>query len=52
MGEKFTRRSLLLEEIIKIFRQLDIQYRLFPLEMNVRCLPSVSSDRLPPGWTP
>ncbi|KAJ8755702.1 hypothetical protein K2173_022682 [Erythroxylum novogranatense] len=51
MGERFVRRSLLLEEITKIFRELDIQYRLLPLDINVRALPPASSDRVPPAWS-
>ncbi|XP_065866995.1 mechanosensitive ion channel protein 5-like [Euphorbia lathyris] len=50
MGEKFLRRSLLLEEIVKIFRELDMQYRLLPLDINVRALPPVSSGHIPPSW--
>ncbi|KAL9403769.1 hypothetical protein Peur_000741 [Populus x canadensis] len=51
MGERFIRRSLLLDEMMKIFRELDIQYRLLPLDINVRALPPVMSDRLPANWT-
>ncbi|KAF8020627.1 hypothetical protein BT93_G1155 [Corymbia citriodora subsp. variegata] len=50
MGEKFTRRSLLIEEMVKIFRELDIQYRLLPLDINVRAMPALSSTRVPPAW--
>ncbi|XP_048235402.1 mechanosensitive ion channel protein 6 [Ricinus communis] len=50
MGERWSRRALLLEEMVKIFRELDIQYRLLPLDINVRALPPVSSDRVPPSW--
>ncbi|KAI6701006.1 hypothetical protein NL676_015330 [Syzygium grande] len=51
MGEKWARRSLLVEEMVKIFRELDLQYRLLPLDINVRAMPFVSSTRLPPAWT-
>ncbi|CAK7351827.1 unnamed protein product [Dovyalis caffra] len=51
MGERYVRRSLLLDEMMKIFRELDIQYRLFPLDINVRALPPVTSERLPANWT-
>ncbi|XP_048128962.1 mechanosensitive ion channel protein 6-like [Rhodamnia argentea] len=51
MGEKWERRSLLVEEMAKIFRELDLQYRLLPLDINVREMPFVSSTRLPPAWT-
>ncbi|CAH8320180.1 unnamed protein product [Eruca vesicaria subsp. sativa] len=55
MGEKWARRSQLVEEIAKICRELDIEYRLYPLDINVRTLPTPTglpvSDRLPPQWT-
>ncbi|XP_010535021.1 PREDICTED: mechanosensitive ion channel protein 4-like [Tarenaya hassleriana] len=50
MGERWTRRGQLLEEMAKICRELDIQYRLYPLDINVLSFPQVVSDRLPPGW--
>ncbi|KAI4368942.1 hypothetical protein MLD38_017442 [Melastoma candidum] len=40
MGEKWARRALLVEEMVMIFRELDIQYRLLPLDVNVRTGPS------------
>ncbi|KAL0702158.1 hypothetical protein Bca4012_058280 [Brassica carinata] len=55
MGEKWARRSQLVEEIAKICRELDIEYRLYPLDINVKTLPTPTglpvSDRLPPHWT-
>ncbi|KAF5449034.1 hypothetical protein F2P56_029522 [Juglans regia] len=51
MGEKWARRSLLVEEMVKVFRELDIQYRLLPLDINVRTMPPVNSTRLPSTWT-
>lgn len=54
MGEKWARRSQLVEEIAKICRELDIEYRLYPLDINVKTLPTPTglpvSDRLPPHW--
>ncbi|XP_050259491.1 mechanosensitive ion channel protein 6-like [Quercus robur] len=47
MGEKFVRRSLLMEEMAKIFRELDIQYRLLPVDINVCAMPPVISTQLP-----
>ncbi|KAK4258459.1 hypothetical protein QN277_004906 [Acacia crassicarpa] len=49
MGERFVRRSLLIEELLRIFREIDIQYRLLPLDINVRGMPT-TSERLPPSW--
>ncbi|KAI7737113.1 hypothetical protein M8C21_007422, partial [Ambrosia artemisiifolia] len=39
MGERWQRRALLVEEMIKIFRELDIEYRMLPLDINVRNMP-------------
>ncbi|CAL0300510.1 unnamed protein product [Lupinus luteus] len=49
MGERFARRSLLIEEMIKIFQELDMQYRLLPHDISIRSMPT-TSDRLPPSW--
>ncbi|XP_059436775.1 mechanosensitive ion channel protein 6-like [Corylus avellana] len=53
MGERWSRRSLLVEEMVKIFRELDIQYRLLPIDINVPAMPPtpVNSTRLPSTWS-
>ncbi|GMJ11393.1 mechanosensitive channel of small conductance-like 6 [Hibiscus trionum] len=51
MGERFVRRALLVEEMVKIFNDLDIKYRLYPIDINVCSMPTVASDRLPPNLT-
>ncbi|KAL8524240.1 hypothetical protein ACS0TY_013994 [Phlomoides rotata] len=51
MGERWTRRALLVEEMVKIFRELDIEYCMLPLDVNVRNMPPVSSSRVPSNWT-
>lgn len=51
MGERWIRRALLLEELIKIFKDLDIEYRMLPLDVNVRNIPALASSRLPSTWT-
>jgi hypothetical protein len=35
MGERWARMALLIEEMIKVFRELDIEYRMLPLDMNI-----------------
>ncbi|XP_023512518.1 mechanosensitive ion channel protein 6-like isoform X2 [Cucurbita pepo subsp. pepo] len=50
MGERWTRRAFLVEELVKIFQELDLQYRLLPLNINVCSLPPVNSTRLPATW--
>ncbi|MBA0848303.1 hypothetical protein Goshw_000288 [Gossypium schwendimanii] len=51
MGERWARRALLVEEIVKIFNDLDIKYRLYPIDINVCSMPTGASDHLPPNWT-
>ena len=48
--ERWIRRDLLLEDMFKVFKELDIEYRLLPLDVNVRNLPPLVSDRLPSTW--
>lgn len=46
MGERWVRRAHLVEECIKIFRELDIEYRTYPVNVNgmpPMCFP-------PPTW--
>ncbi|KAK3016866.1 hypothetical protein RJ639_005952 [Escallonia herrerae] len=51
MGEKFARRTLLIEEMVKIIKELDTEYRLRPIDINVRSLPPTESSQLASAWT-
>ena len=51
MRQRWLRRALLVDEMIKIFRELDIQYRTLPLDMNVRNMPAATSNKFPSNWT-
>lgn len=51
MGERWVRRALVVEEMIKIFKELEIEYRMLPLNINVRNMPAMVSNRLPSNWT-
>ncbi|KAK2974268.1 hypothetical protein RJ640_016754 [Escallonia rubra] len=51
MGEKFARRTLLIEEIVKIFKELDFEYHLRPIDIHVRSLPPMESSQLASSWT-
>ncbi|KAK6118841.1 hypothetical protein DH2020_047408 [Rehmannia glutinosa] len=42
MGERWARRALLVEEMVKTFRDLDIEYRLLPMDVNVRNMPPIT----------
>ncbi|PPS01671.1 hypothetical protein GOBAR_AA18996 [Gossypium barbadense] len=50
IGERWERRSRLAEEIVNIFKELDLQYRLLPIDINVCTLPPVHSTRFPSTW--
>ncbi|KAL6514179.1 hypothetical protein OROHE_019166 [Orobanche hederae] len=51
MGEKWKRRAILVEEMVKILKELDIEYRLYPIDINIREMPPLNSTRMPPTWT-
>ncbi|XP_010266927.1 PREDICTED: mechanosensitive ion channel protein 6-like [Nelumbo nucifera] len=51
MGERWARRAFVVEEMIRIFRELDIEYRMLPLDVNVRNMPTLTSTRYPSNWT-
>ncbi|XP_051133157.1 mechanosensitive ion channel protein 6-like [Andrographis paniculata] len=54
IGEKWRRRAILLEEMVRILKELDIEYRLYPVDINIRSMPGAtainnsSSRNLPP----
>lgn len=48
-GERWTRRAQVVEEMVKIFKELEVDYR---LDINVRAMPPIQSTRLPPKWQP
>ncbi|KAJ4963823.1 hypothetical protein NE237_023762 [Protea cynaroides] len=50
MGERFMRRERLVEEIMKVLKELDIEYRMLPMDINVRNMPPITSTRVPSNW--
>uniref|UniRef100_A0A452XL21 Mechanosensitive ion channel protein n=1 Tax=Aegilops tauschii subsp. strangulata TaxID=200361 RepID=A0A452XL21_AEGTS len=50
MGMRYVRRELVLQEMIKVLRDLDIEYRMLPLDVNVRNVPPIESTRMPTTW--
>lgn len=46
MKERWVRRTLLVEEMIRIFKELEMEYRLLPLDVNIRNMPDLISSRL------
>ncbi|CAN4123042.1 unnamed protein product [Withania somnifera] len=51
MGERWERRAVLVEAMVKIFRELDIEYRMLPVDVNVRNMPRLSSSGVPSNWS-
>ncbi|URE40999.1 Late embryogenesis abundant protein [Musa troglodytarum] len=51
MGEKWARRELVVQEMIKVLREFDIEYRMLPIDVNLRTMAVVDSTRLPSTWT-
>lgn len=50
-GQRAIRRAQLIEEMIRAFKDLGIEYRMLPLDVNVRNMPTLASNRLPSNWT-
>jgi len=51
MVMRFVRRELVLQEMIKVLRDLEIEYRMLPLDVNVRNAPAIQSTRMPTTWS-
>ncbi|XP_052177664.1 mechanosensitive ion channel protein 6-like [Diospyros lotus] len=49
MGEKWQRRAQVAEEMVKIFKELDMEYRLLPLDINIRSMPPANSPTSTPS---
>ena len=51
IAERWTRRALLIEECIKIFRELDLEYRFYPVNVNVNSMSTLNYPLVPPhNW--
>ncbi|XP_076942182.1 mechanosensitive ion channel protein 8-like [Bidens hawaiensis] len=52
MGERYIKRGAVIDEMVRIFKEHDIEYRLYPLDINIRNmpLPPTTSSRMPPTW--
>ncbi|KAK1419358.1 hypothetical protein QVD17_28524 [Tagetes erecta] len=51
LTERLTRRGKIVEEMIHIFKELDIEYRTYPLDINIRSMPmQVTPTRVPSTW--
>ncbi|KAJ6933242.1 hypothetical protein NC651_008602 [Populus alba x Populus x berolinensis] len=37
--------------MIKVFKELDIEYCMLSLDVNIRNMPPLVSNRLPSNWT-
>ncbi|KAL8142534.1 hypothetical protein V2J09_015566 [Rumex salicifolius] len=49
MGERWGRRALLVEECVKVFRELDIEYRVLPWNVNIRNIPPLNFEGAHPN---
>ncbi|XP_044430976.1 mechanosensitive ion channel protein 5-like [Triticum aestivum] len=50
MGIRYVRRELVLQELVKVLKDLDIEYQMLPLDVNVRNAPPIESTRMPTTW--
>lgn len=50
MGERHMRRACVVEEMVKIFKELDVDYRMLPVDVNLKNMPPLTSSRYPSTW--
>ncbi|CAM0871037.1 unnamed protein product [Alopecurus aequalis] len=50
MGMRFVRRELVLQEMIRVLKDMGIEYRLLPRDVNLRNAPPLQSTRMPTTW--
>ncbi|CAD5184762.1 unnamed protein product [Musa acuminata subsp. malaccensis] len=50
INERWKRRELVVQEMIKVLKELEIEYRMLPLDVNLRAMPALTSTRLPSTW--
>ncbi|CAJ1973163.1 unnamed protein product [Sphenostylis stenocarpa] len=50
MKERWNRKAQLIEEMMKVWKELDVEYRLLPIHVNVRNQPPLLSNKLPSNW--
>ncbi|RWW84142.1 hypothetical protein BHE74_00007259 [Ensete ventricosum] len=48
--ERWKRRELVVQEMVKVSKELEIEYRMLPLDVNLRAMPALTSTRLPSTW--
>jgi len=51
MGMRWVRRELVLQEMIRVLKDLEIEYRMLPLDVNVRTAHPIQSTRMPTTWS-
>ncbi|KAJ4784698.1 Mechanosensitive ion channel family protein [Rhynchospora pubera] len=51
MAVRFERREAVVAEMIRALRELDIEYRMLPVDVNLRNMPTVTSTRVPSTWS-
>ncbi|KAJ9549204.1 hypothetical protein OSB04_021747 [Centaurea solstitialis] len=53
MGERYIRKGAVIDEMIRLFREHDVEYRLYPLDINIKAMPThITPTRVPPTWGP
>ncbi|KAD7478899.1 hypothetical protein R6Q59_005288 [Mikania micrantha] len=51
MGERYIRKGAVIDEMVRIFKEHDVEYRLYPIDINIRSMPTPgTTSRVPPTW--
>lgn len=51
MTERYIRKGAIIDEMVRIFKEHDVEYRLYPLDINIKSMPPpITPSRVPPTW--
>ncbi|GJW75071.1 mechanosensitive ion channel protein 6-like protein [Tanacetum coccineum] len=51
MTERYIRKGAVIDEMIRIFKEHDVEYRFYPTDINIRSMPPpATTSRIPPAW--
>ncbi|KAK9064482.1 hypothetical protein SSX86_015864 [Deinandra increscens subsp. villosa] len=51
MSERYIRKGAVIDEMVRIFKEHDVEYRLYPVDINIKSMPTPGTlSRVPPTW--
>ncbi|XP_071695296.1 mechanosensitive ion channel protein 8-like [Rutidosis leptorrhynchoides] len=51
MTERYIRKGTIIDEMVRIFKEHDVEYGLYPVDINIKTMPPpITTSRVPPAW--